>query len=132
MDGKKKFGFHILGWQFLKQLKVKSMNSNSSGHVVGTHGEYSHRPMAWGTEAMVGAGTQLTAQTGMRVLADGGNAMDAAVATAFAAGVLEPSAHYTLGGEVAMLYYEASSKRVLSVVGQGWSAGTQSEISILF
>jgi len=110
----------------LIQQQVKLMNSSSSGHVVGTHGEYSHRPMVWGTEAMVGAGTQLTAQTGMRVLAEGGNAIDAAVATAFAAGVLEPSAHYTLGGEVAMLYYEATSKKVRSVVGQGWSASAAS------
>lgn len=98
------------------------MDSHSSSHVVGTHGEYSHRPMVWGMEGMVGAGTQLTAQTGMSILAQGGNAMDAAVATALAAGVLEPSAHYTLGGEVAMLYYDASSKKVRSVVGQGWSA----------
>ena len=78
------------------------MNLRSSNHVVGTHGEFSHRPMVWGTEGMVGAGTQLTAQVGMRILAQGGNAMDAAVATAQAAGVLEPSAHYTLGGEAAM------------------------------
>lgn len=96
--------------------------SNLSGQVAGTHGEYSHRPLVWGMEGMVGAGTQLSAQTGMRILAQGGNAMDAAVATALAAGVLEPSAHYTLGGEVAMLYYDAATKKVRSVVGQGWSA----------
>ena len=70
---------------------------------------------------MVGGGTQLTAQTGMRVLHDGGNAVDAAVASALAAGVLEPTAHYTLGGEVAMLCYEAATGKVRSVVGQGWT-----------
>ena len=71
---------------------------------------------------MVGAGTQLTAQVGMRILWQGGNAVDAAVAGALAAGVLEPTAHYSLGGEVAMLFYEASTKKVRSVVGQDWAA----------
>ena len=71
---------------------------------------------------MVGGGTQLTAQTGMRALYQGGNAIDAAVASALAAGVLEPTAHYTLGGEVAMLYYEATTGKVRSVVSQGWAA----------
>jgi gamma-glutamyltranspeptidase/glutathione hydrolase len=70
---------------------------------------------------MVGGGTQLTAQAGMRILWQGGNAVDAAVAAAFAAGVLEPSAHYSLGGEVAFLFYDRSSQQVRSVVGQGWA-----------
>ena len=70
---------------------------------------------------MVGGGTQLTAQTGMRILWQGGNAVDAAVASALAAGVMEPTAHYTLGGEVAFLFYDRANKAVRSVVGQGWA-----------
>jgi gamma-glutamyltranspeptidase/glutathione hydrolase len=70
---------------------------------------------------MVGAGTQLTAQSGMRILWQGGNAVDAAVAASLAAGVMEPSAHYSLGGEVALLFYDRSSGQVRSVVGQGWA-----------
>ena len=95
--------------------------SANSNNVQGSHGEFSHRPMVWGTHGMAGGGTQLTAQAGMRALWQGGNAVDAAVASALAAGVLEPTAHYTLGGEVAMLLYDASSKEVRSVVGQGWA-----------
>ena len=98
------------------------MSENSSQSTRGSQGEFSHRPMVWGTQGMVGAGTQLTAQAGMRILWQGGNAVDAAVAGALAAGVLEPTAHYSLGGEVAMLFYEASTKKVRSVVGQGWAA----------
>ena len=89
----------------------------------GPYGGYSHRPMVWGTRAMVGAGTQLTAQAGMRILGKGGNAVDAAIATALAAGVMEPTAHYSLGGEVAFLFYDRSAGAVRSVVGQGWAAG---------
>ena len=97
------------------------MNKKASNIHEGSHGEYSHRPITWGTRGMVGGGTQLTAQAGMRILWQGGNAVDAAVASALAAGVLEPTAHYTLGGEVAMLFYDADAKAVRSVVGQGWT-----------
>ena len=85
--------------------------------------EFAHRPIVWGTRGMVGAALQLTAQAGMRILWQGGNAVDAAVVAALAAGVLEPSAHYSLGGEVAFLFYDRSSQQVRSVVGQGWSHG---------
>ena len=97
------------------------MPTQKSGHTYGSQGEFSHRPMAWGHRGMIGAGTQLTAQAGMRILWQGGNAVDAAVAGALAAGVLEPTAHYSLGGEVAFLFYDAASKKIKSVVGQGWA-----------
>ena len=77
------------------------MTIQSLAYTPGPQGEFAHRPIVWGTRGMVGGGTQLTAQAGMRILWQGGNAVDAAVAAAFAAGVLEPSAHYTLGGELA-------------------------------
>jgi gamma-glutamyltranspeptidase/glutathione hydrolase len=88
----------------------------------GPQGTYAHRPMVWGTRGMVGGGTQLTAQSGMYMLWQGGNAVDAAVAAALAAGVLEPSAHYSLCGEVAFLFYDRAQGQVRSVVGQGWAA----------
>ena len=90
-------------------------------HTPGPQGAFAHRPLVWGTRGMVGGGTQLTAQAGMRILWQGGNAVDAAVAAAFTAGVLEPTAHYSLGGEVAFLFYDRRSQRVRSVVGQGWA-----------
>ena len=97
------------------------MTMSTNGHTPGSQGPYSHRPIVWGTRGMVGAGTQLTAQSGMRILWQGGNAVDAAVASALAAGVMEPTAHYTLGGEVAFLFYDRGTKSVRSVVGQGWA-----------
>lgn len=97
------------------------MTAMMNGHTPGSQGQFSHRPIVWGTRGMVGGGTQLTAQAGMRILWQGGNAVDAAVASALAAGVMEPTAHYTLGGEVAFLFYDRASKAVRSVVGQGWA-----------
>ena len=97
------------------------MSNETSSHTRGSQGEFAHRPMAWGTRGIVGAGTQLTAQSGLRILWQGGNAVDAAVASALAAGVLEPTASYSLGGEVAFLFYESSTGKVRSVVGQGWA-----------
>lgn len=97
------------------------MTNLSQACTTGPYGGYSHRPMVWGTRGMVGGGTQLTAQTGMRILWQGGNAVDAAVASALAAGIMEPTAHYTLGGEVAFLFYDRANKAVRSVVGQGWA-----------
>ncbi len=96
------------------------MNDGTPVCTIGPYGDYSHRPMVWGTRGMAGGGTQLTAQTGMRILWQGGNAVDAAVAGALAAGVMEPTAHYTLGGEVAFLFYDRAGRAVRSVVGQGW------------
>ncbi|MCY4367487.1 MAG: gamma-glutamyltransferase family protein [Chloroflexi bacterium] len=97
------------------------MTTSTKIHTPGSQGPYSHRPIVWGTRGMVGGGTQLTAQSGMRILWTGGNAVDAAVSSALSAGVMEPTAHYTLGGEVAMLFYDRASKAVRSVVGQGWA-----------
>ena len=42
--------------------------------------EFAHRSIVWGTRGMVGGAAQLTAQAGMRILWQGGNAVDAAVA----------------------------------------------------
>ena len=97
------------------------MTTQSLAYTPGPQGGFAHRPIVWGTRGMAGGGTQLTAQAGMRMLWQGGNAVDAAVAAAFAAGVLEPTAHYSLGGEVACLFYDRSSQQVHSVVGQGWA-----------
>jgi gamma-glutamyltranspeptidase / glutathione hydrolase len=96
------------------------MTTQSSVYTPGPQGGFARRPIVWGMRGMVGGGTQLTAQAGMRILWQGGNAVDAAVASALAAGVMEPTAHYSLGGEVAFLFYGRASKAVRSVVGQGW------------
>lgn len=65
-------------------------------------------------KGMVVAGHPQAAVIGRDVLAAGGNAVDAAVATSLALGVAEPYGS-GLGGKLMLLYYEAASGRVYAV-----------------
>ena len=51
----------------------------------------SNRPVIMGRNGMVCAGQPLAAQAGMAILQKGGNAVDAAIATAAALNVVEPN-----------------------------------------
>lgn len=55
-------------------------------------------------------------QAAVSILESGGNAIDAAVAAAFALGVCEPAAS-GLGGQTMMLIYEAETKRTVALDG---------------
>ena len=63
----------------------------------------------------------LAAQAGLRMLQDGGNAVDAAVATAAALNVVEP-ASTGIGGDMFALIWMAGSKKVTAINGSGRSA----------
>jgi len=63
---------------------------------------------------MVSASDPAAAAIGVEVLKNGGNAMDAAIATAFALGVGE-SAASGIGGNGLMLYYDASTGKTTSI-----------------
>src|ERR1700704_6016763 len=65
---------------------------------------------------MVTAMHPLAAAAGLEMLRAGGNAVDAAVATAFAIGVVEP-AMSGVGGVAAMVIYSASDGRTVVVDG---------------
>jgi gamma-glutamyltranspeptidase/glutathione hydrolase len=76
------------------------------------------RPEIVGTHGIVAAGRHYTVEAGMRMLRAGGNAVDAGVAAVFAASVVEIS-HFGFGGEVPTLIYDAASRKVVVVNGQG-------------
>ena len=76
------------------------------------------RPLVMGTNGVVSSGHYLASVIGLRILEEGGNAIDAGVAMGFALAVLEPN-NYTLGGEAPILIYSAEERRVYAINGQG-------------
>src|SRR5512144_1168797 len=67
---------------------------------------------------MVASSQPLASQAGLSVLLAGGSAADAAVATAAALNVTEPTST-GLGGDCFALYYEAASGHVTALNGSG-------------
>src|SRR5919199_2436870 len=60
------------------------------------------RPVVRGRRGVVAGGSPLSVEAGLRILQQGGNAVDAGVATILAASVIEFS-HFSFGGEVPIL-----------------------------
>jgi gamma-glutamyltranspeptidase/glutathione hydrolase len=76
------------------------------------------RPEFRGRRAVIAAGRSFTAESGARLVALGGNAIDAGVASIFAAAVVEIS-HFGLGGESPIIIYSARDREVVVINGQG-------------
>lgn len=79
--------------------------------------EHPARHALRGTNGAVAAGSNLAAEAGMRLFHEGGNAVDAGVATMFAASVAEFS-HFGFGGEAPILIRTKDGK-VVSIAGVG-------------
>ena len=76
------------------------MGATESGDV------FDRRSSVFAAGGMVAASSPLATQAGFRILADGGNAVDAALATAAVLGVVEPMMN-GLGGDMwAMVWWE--------------------------
>ncbi|HVO41819.1 MAG TPA: gamma-glutamyltransferase [Aggregatilineales bacterium] len=80
----------------------------------------SNRSMAVTRRGMVATSNVLAAQSGLAALRQGGNAADAAVATAAVLNVTEP-ASTGVGGDCFALYYDARTKQVTALNGSGRS-----------
>lgn len=75
------------------------------------------RPVVRGRRGVVAGGHPLAVEAGMRILQQGGNAVDAGVATILAASVIEFS-HFSFGGEVPILI-KLKGRDVAVVEGMG-------------
>jgi len=78
----------------------------------------SRRSMVVARRGMVSTSNPLAAQAGLAILRQGGNAADAAVATAAVLNVTEP-ASTGVGGDCFALYFDAKTKRVTALNGSG-------------
>src|SRR5512139_3986985 len=78
----------------------------------------SRRSPILGTRGMVATSQPLAVAAGLEILAAGGNAADAAVATAAALNVTEPTST-GIGGDCFALFFDAHARQVSALNGSG-------------
>jgi gamma-glutamyltranspeptidase/glutathione hydrolase len=78
------------------------------------------RSMVVTREGIVAAESPLAAQAGATILAHGGNAIDAAVATNAVMGVVEPMMN-GIGGDLFAIVYEAKTGKLYGLNASGWA-----------
>ena len=78
----------------------------------------SYRSPVLARRGMVASSQPLASQAGLSILMQGGNAADAAVATAAALNVTEPTST-GLGGDMFALFYDARARQVTALNGSG-------------
>ena len=79
------------------------------------------RPVLRSRKFSVTSGHYLSSLAGIRILEQGGNAIDAAAATSFCLNIIRPD-NNGIAGEVPTLVYSAKDKKVFAISGVGWSA----------
>ncbi|KAL8743455.1 MAG: hypothetical protein Q9184_008109 [Pyrenodesmia sp. 2 TL-2023] len=81
----------------------------------------SRRSVVHSTNGIIASTQPLASQAGQRILQDGGNAADAAIAVAAALNMTEPSST-GIGGDMFCLFYDAGKKKVRALNGSGRSS----------
>ena len=81
---------------------------------------FTTRPVIMGTRGVVTSGHYLVSSAGLRILMQGGNAIDAAAAMGICEALLEPQSN-GIGGEVPTLIYSAKERTTVAISGMGWS-----------
>src|SRR5262245_16148914 len=85
-----------------------------------------HRPVVMGRNGMVCAGHPLASQSGISMLQRGGNAVDAAIATAAALNVVEPLMSGIGGDGYLMIYWKLDDRlSVVNATGAAPGAATR-------
>jgi gamma-glutamyltranspeptidase/glutathione hydrolase len=78
------------------------------------------RSMVVSRNGIVAAESPLAAQAGVRILESGGNAVDAAIATNAAMGVVEPMMN-GIGGDLFAIVYDAKANKLYGMNASGWA-----------
>ncbi len=78
------------------------------------------RSMVLSRNGIVAAESPLAVQAGVRILEQGGNAVDAAIATNAMMGVVEPMMN-GIGGDLFAIVYEAKAKKLYGLNASGWA-----------
>lgn len=81
---------------------------------------FTTRPVIMSTRGVVTSGHYLATAAGLRIMEQGGNAIDAAAAMCFCLNLLEPQSN-GIGGEVPTLLYSAKERKTVAISGMGWS-----------
>jgi gamma-glutamyltranspeptidase/glutathione hydrolase len=81
-------------------------------------GFVARRSVVMACTGMVASSQPLAVEAGVSILKSGGNAIDAAIATALTLGVVEPMST-GIGGDAFLLYYRAADGRIYGVNGSG-------------
>lgn len=81
---------------------------------------FTTRPVIQARYGVVTSGHYLATAAGFRILTQGGNAFDAAVATCLVLNLVEPQ-NTGLGGEAPALIYVGKERKVYAVSGMGWA-----------
>src|ERR1700761_2149559 len=84
----------------------------------GTSGHKTYRPSLIGRDVAASTGHPFATMAAMRILDNGGNAVDAGVAAGMALGVLQPDI-VGFTGVAPIIIYLAKEKRVVSISGLG-------------
>src|SRR5208283_1405612 len=79
-----------------------------------------NRSMVISRRGIVAAESPLAAQAGATILANGGNAIDAAVATNAVMGVVEPMMN-GIGGDLFAIVYDAKTGKLYGLNASGWA-----------
>lgn len=77
-----------------------------------------HRGIVMGRKGMVASAHTLISSSGLKVLQNGGNAVDSAIAMALTSALVLPDM-CGLGGDAFALYYDAKTKKVTAINGSG-------------
>jgi len=101
-------------------LLILAMGTATMSVIASAQDRSQMRSMVVSRNGIVAAESPLAAQAGVRILEQGGNAVDAAIATNAMMGVVEPMMN-GMGGDLFAIVYDAKANRLYGLNASGWA-----------